>query len=118
MLRAHALLLVAALALTACGAPRCRNRIDRRVPSPDASRDAVLYDRDCGEGPSTAVAVIPHAADLPDLPTNVLGLSRATAVTANWASATELHLAYPATATVIGRMDRTSDGVSVRFDPR
>ncbi len=113
------LALVAALALGAC-APRCRNEVVRRVPAPDGTRDAVLYHRSCGaaDDTSSAVAVIPHDADLPDLPTNVLGLSRRVDVTPSWTAPAELRLVYPQAAGVIGRIDRTAEGVTVRFDPR
>ena len=114
----HALALVAALALCAC-APRCRNQVVRRIPGPDGTLDAVLYYRSCGaaDDTSTAVAVIPHDADLPDLPTNVLGLSRRADVSASWTGTAGLRLVYPHSAGVVGRMDRSIDGVTVQFDP-
>jgi len=107
-------------ALAACGAPRCRNTVAHRVASPDGQHDAVVYHRDCGagDGASSGVAILPHDADLPDLPTTVLTLSQPVDVTATWASPTELRLAYPRSATVIGRMATSPDGVALRFQPR
>ena len=117
---APALLAGVALVLAGCAAPGCRNTITARVPSPDGQSDAVVFQRDCGarDGASAGVAIVPHDADLPDVPTAVLSLAQAVAVRATWASASELRLAYPATATVVGKMASSPEGVSVRLEPR
>ena len=119
---APALLAALALAtlLASCAAPACRNAIARRVPSPDSQSDAVVFQRDCGgqAGASTDVAIVPHDADLPDMPTPVLTLGQSVSVTATWSSASELVLAYPASASVVGKMARSPEGVSVRLEPR
>ncbi len=106
--------------LAGCAAPRCRNTVARRVASPDGQHDAVVYQRDCGQGDgaSGGVAIVPHGADLPDLPTAVLTLSQPVPVTAAWASATTLRLGYPAGATVTGRMPTSPDGITVELQPR
>ncbi len=106
-------------ALAGCAAPGCRNTIAARVPSPDGASDAVVFQRDCGgsAGASTGVAIVPHEADLPDMPTPVLTLAQPVRVTAAWASPAELRLAYPGGATVVGKMSRSPEGVSVRLDP-
>ena len=106
--------------LAACAAPRCKNTVAHRVASPDGQYDAVVYHRDCGagDGASSGVAILPHDADLPDLPTTVLTLSQPVDVTATWVSPTELRLTYPRGATLIGRMATSPDGVALRFQPR
>lgn len=109
---------VLALVLTGCGAERCRNDIARRIASPDRSHDAVYFRHDCGDGASSGVAIIPHGADLPDLPTTVLTLSEPVDVAITWSSPTQVVLRFPATAKVVGRQDRSQDGVDVRFDTR
>lgn len=108
------------LLLAGCAAPRCRNTVVQRVPSPGEQFDAIVYRRDCGrgEGASTNVAVLLRGADLPDLPTSVLTLSQPVTVRAAWATANELLLDYPAAATVVGRMAVSPDGVTLRFQPR
>ncbi len=113
-------LLVLLALLAGCAAPRCKNTVAHRVASPDGQHDAVVYQRDCGqgEGASAGVAIIPHDADLPDLPTTVLTLSQPVDVTAAWTSATLLRLSYPASATVVGRMPTSPDGIAVQFQPR
>ena len=115
---AAALLLSAALA--GCAAQRCTNAVAQRVPAPDGQYDAVVFQRDCGpaDGSSVAVAVLPHGADLPDLPTTVLALAQPVHVTATWTSPTRLRLSYPRSATVVGRMPTSPDGVAVEFQPR
>ncbi len=112
--------LALALLLAGCAAPRCRNTVARRVPSPGGQFDAIVYQRDCGrgEGASTEVAVLPGGADLPDLPTSVLTLAQPENVTATWTGPSELRLDFPARATVVGRMALSPDGVRVRFQPR
>ncbi len=106
--------------LAGCAAPRCKNTVAHRTPSPDGQHDAVVYQRDCGrgEGASAGVAILPHGADLPDLPTTVLALSQPVDVSVAWASAAVLRLSYPASATVIGRMPLSPDGISIEFQPR
>ncbi len=116
-----ALALTAAVAVLAgCGAPTCKNSIIHRVPSPDGQSDAVVFQRDCGgrEGASSGVAVIPHDADLPDMPTTVLSLAQPVDVAASWSSASELRLAFPRSAQVVGKMASSPEGVSVRLEPR
>ncbi len=110
---AAACLLLAA----ACAAPRCRNEVVRRVPAPDGSQDAVVYHRDCGDGQgaSTEVALIPHDADLPDLPTNVLTLADSVPVEAAWSGADSVLLTYPAPAKVVARLERSPDGTTGAF---
>ncbi len=112
--------LVLALLLAGCAAPRCRNTVARRVPSPGGQFDAIVYQRDCGrgEGASTGVAVLPRGADLPDLPTSVLTIAQPVDVAATWTAASELRLDYPASATVVGRMALSPDGVKLRFPSR
>ncbi len=109
-----------ALLLAGCAAPRCRNTVARRVPSPGGQFDAIVYQRDCGrgEGASTEVAVLPHGADLPDLPTSVLTLAQPVDVAVTWTAAGELRLDYPARATLVGRMALSPDGVKLWFAPR
>ncbi len=106
--------------LAGCAAPRCKNTVAHRTPSPDGQHDAVVYQRDCGrgEGASSGVAILPHGADLPDLPTTVLALSQPVDVSVAWASAAVLRLSYPAGATVIGRMPVSPDGIRIEFQPR
>ncbi len=106
--------------LAGCAAPRCTNTVARRVAAPDGQHDAVVYQRDCGrgEGASSGVAILPHGADLPDVPTTVLTLSQPVIVTAAWASPTALRLSYPASATVTGRMPVSPDGITLEFQPR
>ncbi len=108
------------IALAACAAPRCKNTVAQRVVAPDGQHDAVVYHRDCGrgEGASSGVAILPHAADLPDLPTTVLTLSPPVDVGVRWTSPTALRLSYPASATVIGRMPASPDGITLDFQPR
>ncbi len=103
--------------LAACEAPRCQSSVSQRVPAPDGAHDAVVYHRSCaaGEGSNTEVAVLPHGADLPDVPTTVLTLSDSVAVAAHWASASDLALSYPANAHVIARVNRSSEGVAVVY---
>ncbi len=118
MIRAR---LVALLLLAAgCAAPRCRNQVAGRVPAPDGSQDAVIYHRDCGAGAgaSTEVGLIPHGADLPDVPTNVLTLADSVAVQATWSGAGSLVLTYPAAARVVGRLERSPEGTAVAFRTR
>ncbi len=111
-----ALLLLAA----GCAAPRCRNQVAGRVAAPGGGQDAVVYHRDCGAGggASTEVAIIPHDADLPDVPTNVLTLADSVGVEATWSSADSLVLAYPAATKVVGRLGRSPEGVTVAFRTR
>ncbi len=106
--------------LAGCAAPRCTNTVAQRSASPDGQHDAVVYQRACGpgEGASSGVAIVPHGADLPDLPTTVLTIAQPVTVTAAWPSATVLRLGYPASATVIGRMASSPDGITVEFQPR
>ena len=115
------ILAVAVVALLGgCAAPGCRNTVAHRVASPDLQNDAVVYQRDCGghDGASSGVAIITHDGDLPDVPTSVLTLAQPVDVTATWTSATELRLAYPASATVIGKMATSPEGVRLRLEPR
>ncbi len=112
---------LALLALLAgCAAPRCRNTVAHRVASPDGQHDVVVFHRDCGQGDgaSSGVAILPHDADLPDLPTTVLTLSQPVDVTAAWASPTVVRLTYPASATVVGKMAMSPEGVALEFQPR
>jgi hypothetical protein len=108
------------LVLGACAAPRCRNQVAQRVPAPDGVHDVVVYHTDCGaqDGASTQVAILPHDATLPDLPTNVLSLSRPVAVRARWAAADRLLLAYPADVRVVTRLATSPEGIAVSFEPQ
>lgn len=103
--------------LGACAAPRCRNVAVQRVAGPAGSPDAVVFHRNCGDGASTEVAILPHEADLPDVPTSVLTLSDSVAVGARWTAPAALELSYPAASKVVVRVDR-SDGIAVAYATR
>ncbi len=105
--------------LAACEAPRCQSSVSQRVPAPDGAHDAVVYHRSCGagEGSNTEVAVLPHGADLPDVPTSVLTLADSTNVAARWTTPAELAVSYPASARVVVKVDRSSEGVAVVYSP-
>lgn len=105
------------LLLGACAAPRCRSTVTQRVVSPDGAHDAVVYHRSCGRGAgsSTEVTVLPHDADLPDLPTGVLTLSDSVGVATRWTSASELAVSYPASAHVVLSVNRSSEGVAIVY---
>jgi hypothetical protein len=115
MTRAAALASI--LLLGACAAPRCRNTVVQRVVAPDGAHDAVVYHRSCGRGTgaSTEVAVLPHEADLPDLPTSVLTLSDLVGIGARWTSPSELAVSYPENARVVASVNRSSEGVAVVY---
>lgn len=119
---ALALLVLGACAaplLAGCAAPRCQNAVAQRVAAPGGEHDAVVYHRSCGrnEGASTEVAVLPHGADLPDVPTSVLTLADSTSVAARWTTPAELAVSYPASARVVVKVDRSSEGVAVVYSP-
>lgn len=62
-------LLPLALCLAGCGAfDPCGNDILARVASPSATRDVVVFQRDCGgtTGFSTQVSILPHGASFRD----------------------------------------------------
>ncbi len=112
-----ALALATSLLVGACAAPRCQNAVRQRLASPDGAHDAIVYQRSCGrgEGASTELAILPHDADLPDVPTSVLTLADSVAVAARWTSPSALAVSYPASAHVVVSVNHSSEGVAIVY---
>ncbi len=79
-----------------CGAGQpCVNTETARLPSPDGSRDLVLFVRRCETGYSGEVAIVPKSKPVPDGPGNVVLPGHPMNVTARWSTVDTVILASP-----------------------
>ncbi len=78
-------ILAALLASYACSAGLCANTVTKRLTSPDGTRDAVVFTRDCGATTdfSTQVALVP-SGQVPGEGGNVFIAPRAADVRVEW----------------------------------
>ncbi|HWB85680.1 MAG TPA: hypothetical protein VG675_16165 [Bryobacteraceae bacterium] len=119
---------VAVVVLTGCGL--CSNQIVKEVPSPDGTKKAIIFVRDCGAttGFSTDVSVINANETLPSSAGNVfiadanhggvpLAKNNALDVNAVWTSANRLVIHYPAGARNF-LQDPARAGVAIQYLPR
>ena len=123
--RSRSLVLLAVLSSVACADP-CANAVVRDLVSPDGSRHAVLFTRDCGAttGFSTQISIL-SSARLPDGPGNVLVVDgdgrsspdwpgRGPAVEVRWTGPRSLEIRHDAAVNVY-KKERRIDDVDVRY---
>lgn len=96
-----------------CGSQSCPNHEQIRLPSPDGSRELVLFLRLCGSAYAHEVAIVAKGAALPDGPGNVPLPDHPTKVVARWVTAESVILASP-TAGQSPQEFRVA-GVTVRY---
>jgi hypothetical protein len=100
----------------------CANKTLQEHPSPDGSKRAVVFRRDCGAttGFSTNVSVLNERAPLPNTSGNTFRANDPTlpdqpVVKVQWQSKFELVVSHRADATIAQKAARVS-GVTVRFE--
>ena len=100
--------------VAACGDAGCSNEVVARVPAPDRSRDAVVFDRACGAttGYSRQVSIVDSGA-APRGRGNVFIARFQVPVTATWTGPRALEVRYRADAQPLHRSDAW--GVRVQF---
>ncbi|MFC3816760.1 hypothetical protein [Lysobacter sp. GCM10012299] len=105
-------LFVAALAIvvTGCG-DMCRNDQVTVVPSPSGKTRAIVFHRNCGPTTerNTQVAVLPHSAQLANIPGNALILGGDVPLKVRWDSDTTVTVSGLGSARVFKQQDNAAD---------
>jgi len=111
------------LVLAGCGDALCANRVTQRVLSPDGSREAVVYERDCGATTAYASHVVIGAPGL--VPQGSSALFVATRgnmhrdwgnaeARVDWAGPDRLTITYDALSELF-KQDESMDDVAVSY---
>jgi hypothetical protein len=99
--------------------PLCGNEVVQKAVSPDGTRRAVVFQRDCGAttGFSTQISIIGSSEDLPNEGGNVFiaaGHPRTTATDLHWRDATTL-LITTAVLSEANLVERNLDGIAIEY---
>jgi hypothetical protein len=119
----RAALAISLLLLTGCLNP-CGNRILSDVPSPNATKHAVIFERDCGATTdfSTQLSILSEREQLDNKGGNTFvadsnhGRAHSVYVNVKWSGEDRLTVIYPAAVRVFHNEQRVN-GVTVVFRP-
>jgi len=106
-------LFIAATTAAPAHSQTCRSVGQTRLPSPDGTRELLLYARVCGERATGEIEIAPKGAPVPDRPGNIDVPGRPIQVSAGWRSNDAVFIGIPRTGPLPKPL--RVDGVAITF---
>ena len=112
------LVLLSALALTACSDPGCTNDILSQSISPDGKTKLILFSRNCGAttGPNTHAMLLPRDGKLTQAATGNAFIIDQGSATASWKDPDHLVITL-AHGTRVFKQEPSVQGITITYQP-